>query len=112
RAPLTQPGVNVAAGEYLLAVNGRDLLAGQEVYAYFEATAGKQTLVKIGPNADGSGAREVTVVPVSDEHGLRNLAWIEDNRRKVDQMSGGRVAYVYLPDTAGGGYENFNRYYF
>jgi tricorn protease len=54
----------------------------------------------------------VTVVPVENEFGLRNLAWIESNRRKVDPLSGGRVAYVYLPNTAGAGYENFNRYYF
>ena len=66
----------------------------------FEATAGKQTVIKVGPTADGKGAREVTVVPVDSESGLRNLAWIEDNRRKVDELSGGRLAYVYLPDTA------------
>lgn len=112
RAPLTQPGVNVKAGEYLLAVNGRDAAATDDVYKYFEATSGKQTVLKIGPNADGTGSREVTVVPVGTEQNLRYLAWIEDNRRKVDQMSGGRVAYVHLPDTSVGGYTNFNRYYF
>jgi tricorn protease len=49
---------------------------------------------------------------VATESNLRNLAWIEDNRRKVDQATGGKVAYVYLPNTAGSGYTNFNRYYF
>jgi tricorn protease len=112
RAPLTQPGVNVVAGEYLLAVNGRDLRATDEIYSYFEETADKQVVLRVGPNPEGSGARDVTVVPVEDESGLRNLAWIEGNRRKVDQMTGGRVAYVYLPDTYAGGYTNFNRYYF
>ncbi len=112
RAPLTQPGVNVVAGEYLLAVNGRELKASDNLYSFFEGTADKQVVIKVGPNADGSGSREVTVVPVPSETGLRNLAWIEDNRRKVDQMSGGRLAYVYLPNTAGAGYTNFNRYYF
>ncbi|PYV86170.1 MAG: protease [Acidobacteria bacterium] len=112
RAPLTQPGVNVVAGEYLLTVNGRDLRGSDDVYSLFEETAGKQVVLKVGPNADGSGSREVTVVPVEDERGLRNLAWIEGNRRKVDEMTGGRVAYVYLPDTYAGGYKNFNRYYF
>jgi tricorn protease len=112
RAPLTQPGVNVAAGEYLLAVNGREVSAAEEVYKFFEATAGKQTLLKVGPSADGKGAREVTVVPVGSESGLRNLAWVEGNRRRVDELSGGRLAYVWLPDTAQGGYVNFNRYYF
>jgi tricorn protease len=112
RAPLTQPGVNVREGEYLLAVNGRDLRATDNVYSYFEGTAGKQTVIKVGPNPDGTGAREVTVVPVASETGLRNLAWIEGNRRKVSELSGGRVAYVYLPNTGGAGYTNFNRYFF
>jgi tricorn protease len=111
-APLTQPGVNVAAGEYLLAVNGRDVLPPANIYSFFEETAGKSVVLRVGPNADGSGAREVTVTPVENEGGLRNLAWIEDNRRKVDQLSGGRLAYVYLPNTGEGGFTNFNRYYF
>lgn len=112
RAPLTQPGVNVVAGEYLLAVKGREVRATDNVYSFFEATAGKQVVIKVGHNPDGTGTREVTVVPVDSEFGLRNLAWIEDNRRKVDAMSGGRVAYIYLPDTFTGGYRNFNRYHF
>jgi tricorn protease len=112
RAPLTQPGVNVVAGDYLLAVNGRDLRAADNLYSFFEATAGKSVTLKVGPNPDGKDAREVTVVPVESEFALRNLAWIEDNRRKVDQLSGGRLAYVYLPNTGGPGYINFNRYYF
>jgi tricorn protease len=112
RAPLTQPGVNVTAGEYLLAVNGRDLRPPESVYAPFESTAGKSVVIRVGPNPDGTSARDVTVVPVDDEYGLRNLAWIESNRRKVDELSGGKLAYVYLPDTGGGGYRNFNRYFF
>jgi len=111
-APLTQPGVNVTAGEYLLAVNGREVLPPANIYSFFEETAGKSVVLRVGPNADGSGSREVTVVPVENEAALRNLAWIEDNRRKVDQMSGGRLAYVYLPNTGEGGFTNFNRYYF
>jgi tricorn protease len=112
RAPLTQPGVNVKAGEYLLAVNGRELRGSDEIFSFFEETAGKQVVLKVGSDPSGTGAREVTVVPADDEFGLRNLDWIESNRRKVDQMTGGRVAYVHLPDTANGGYTNFNRYFF
>jgi tricorn protease len=112
RASLTQPGVNVVAGEYLLAVNGREVNTASEVHSYFQGTAGKSVVIKVGPNPDGTGSREVTVVPVESETGLRNLAWIEDNRRKVEELSGGRLAYVYLPNTAGAGYTNFNRYYF
>jgi len=112
RAPLTQPGVGVKQGEYLLAVNGRPLSATDEVYAFFQATAGKSVVLRVGPRADGADARDVTVVPVASEAGLRNLAWIEGNRRAVDRLSGGRLAYVWLPDTADRGYANFNRYYF
>ncbi|HXK62236.1 MAG TPA: PDZ domain-containing protein, partial [Acidobacteriota bacterium] len=112
QAPLTQPGVNVTAGEYLLAVRGRDLTAADNIYSFFENTAGKQVVIKVGPNPDGTDSREVTVVPIADETDLRNLAWIEDNRRKVEQASSGRLGYVYLPDTARGGYAFFNRYFF
>jgi tricorn protease len=112
QAPLTQPGVNVTPGEYILAVAGRELTAADDIYAFFEQTAGRQVIVRVGPNPDGTRARDVTVVPVESEENLRRLAWIEGNRRKVDEMTGGRVAYVYLPNTAGAGYSNFNRYYF
>jgi len=112
RAPLTQPGVNVTVGEYLLAVNGRDVSGADEVYSFFEGTAGKSVRLKVGPDPGGAGAREVTVVPVGSEQALRNLAWVEDNRRKVDELSKGRLAYIYLPDTASGGYTFFNRYFF
>jgi tricorn protease len=112
QAPLTQPGVNVKAGEYILAVAGRELHAADDIDSFFEGTAGKQVLIKVGSTPDGKGSREVTVVPIDSEIGLRHLAWVEGNRRKVDELTGGRVAYVHLPNTAGGGFSSFNRYYF
>lgn len=111
-APLTQPGVNVNVGDYLLAVNGHSVTAADNLYSFFEETAGKQTFLKVGPNPDGAKSRDVTVVPLDSEANLRNLDWIEGNRRLVDKLSGGKLAYVYLPDTGGGGFKNFNRYYF
>jgi tricorn protease len=112
RAPLTQPGVNVKAGEYLLAVRGRELRAGDNVYSFFENTAGKSVIIKVGPDPTGAGAREVTVTPLGNELAIRNRAWVEGNRRKMDKLTGGRVAYVYVPDTADLGYTSFNRYFF
>ncbi len=112
RSPLTQPGVNVKAGEYLLSVNGKPVRAEDEVYRFFEGTAGRSVVLEVGPNADGTGSRKVTVVPIESERGLRHMAWVENNRRLVDKLSGGRLAYLYLPDTSVGGYTNFNRYYF
>jgi len=111
-APLTQPGVNVKAGDYILAVNGHALHASDNIYSFFEETAGKQVVLKVGSNPDGKDSRDVTVVPVESEENLRHLAWIESNRRRVDEATGGRVAYVHVPNTAGGGYTSFNRYYF
>jgi tricorn protease len=112
RAPLTQPGVNVKAGEYLLAVKGRDLRSTDNLYTALEATAGTSVVIRVGPDPGGANSREVTVVPVDSEYALRNYAWIEDNRRKVDKMTDGKVAYIYLPDTANGGYAYFNRYFY
>jgi tricorn protease len=111
-APLTQPGVNVKSGDYILAVNGRDLHASDNIYSFFQETAGKQVVLKVGATADGKDSREVTVVPVESEENVRHLDWIESNRRRVDQATGGKVAYVHMPNTAGAGYTSFNRYFF
>ncbi|MBK5292373.1 MAG: PD40 domain-containing protein, partial [Acidobacteriia bacterium] len=112
KAPLTQPGVNIAIGDYLLAVNGIELRGTDNVYSFFEVTSGKAVVLKVGADPAGAGAREVTVVPIADEAKLRKLAWVEANRRKVDQMTNGRVAYIYMPDTGYGGYLSFSRYFF
>ena len=111
RAPLTQPGVNVVAGDYLLAVDGRELRASDNVYGYFLDKANKQVVLRVGPNADGSGAHDVTVMTVPEEFNLRHRDWLVHNMQVVDQLSGGKLAYVYLPNTAEAGYESFNRYY-
>ena len=76
-SPLTLPGVYVKEGEYLLAVNGRELHAHDNLYQFFDGTAGKQTVLHVGPNADGKDARDVTVIPIDDEDGLRNIDWVE-----------------------------------
>jgi tricorn protease len=112
RAPLTQPGVDVRAGEYLLAINGKNITAQDNIYAALEATANRQVRLKVGPNPSDEGSREVIVVPVASEGGLRHRAWVEDNRRTVDRLSGGKVGYVHVPNTSTGGYTSFNRYYF
>jgi tricorn protease len=112
QAPLTQPGSDVRVGDYLLAVNAHELKADDNLYAFFGETAGRQITIRVGPNADGRGARDVTVVPVANEFGLRNRDWIESNRRKVDELSGGKLAYVYVPDTEYDGFTSFNRYFF
>ncbi|HEV7816451.1 MAG TPA: PDZ domain-containing protein, partial [Janthinobacterium sp.] len=112
RAPLTEPGLNVKAGEYLLAVESRPLLPPTNLYSAFENSAGKAIDITVGPDPDGSKSRTVTVVPIANEDALRNRDWIEGNIRKVNAATGGRVAYVYVPDTAGKGHTYFKRYFF
>ena len=112
RAPLNAPGVNVAVGDYLLAVDGKDVKADAEVYKHFEQTVGRRTELKVGPKPDGADARTVVVEPIADESTLRNRAWVEGNLHKVHERTKGRVAYIYVPNTAGQGYSYFKRYFY
>ncbi|RYG43041.1 protease, partial [bacterium] len=111
-APLAQPGVLAKPGEYVLAIDGRELTDATDLYEALEGKAGKQVKVKLGPTPDGKDSREVTVLPVGSEAGLRRQAWVEDNRRYVEKATGGRGGYVHVPDTAQGGWTNFTRYYY
>jgi tricorn protease len=112
RAPLTEPGVNVHEGEYLLAVDGREVHGSDEIYSFFLDRAGKSVQLKVGPDPSGKDARVITAVPIPNERSLRLRDWMEGNRRKVEELSGGKLAYVYLPNTSVAGFTNFNRYYF
>ena len=106
------PGIQTAEGDYLLEVNGQQLAPPTNIYSLFEGTAGRQTLITVSKTPSMEGSRLVTVVPVANEDGLRTRAWIEDNRRLVDKLSNGRLAYVWLPNTTGPGYTAFTRYYY
>lgn len=112
QAPLSAPGIQIAEGDYLLEVNGRPLAPPTNLYSAFEGTAGHQTLIRVNKTPSPEGSRVLTVVPVASDQGLRTRAWIEANRRRVDELSGGRLAYVWLPNTGGGGYSYFTRYYY
>lgn len=112
RAPLSTPGVQISEGDYLLEVNGKPLVPPGNPYSLFEGTADRQTIIRIGSSPSNEGSRLITVIPVASEDGLRTRAWIEDNRRMVDKLSGGKLAYVWLPNTAGPGYTSFTRYFY
>jgi tricorn protease len=112
RSPLTEPGVDVKTGEYLLAVGGQDLRPPTNLYSLFENSSGKIVEIKVGPNPDGTGARTVSVVPVASESALRNRDWVEGNLKKVADATGGRVAYVYVPNTSTLGHTYFKRYFY
>ncbi|MDQ2844665.1 MAG: PDZ domain-containing protein, partial [Acidobacteriota bacterium] len=112
RAPLATPGIKVSVGDYVLAVNGEELRAPDSLYRLLDGTADRQTILTVNSQPTTEGSRQITVIPVANEQGLRTRAWIEANRRLVDKLSDGKLAYAYLPNTAQPGYQSFNRYYF
>lgn len=114
KAPLAEPGLNLREGMYILAVNGQELTADIDIYSLFDFTVGKQVSLKVNDKPSLSGARDIIVKPISfgNEVALRRQEWVENNRKKVDQLSNGQIAYVYMPNTGREGYTSFNRYYF
>ncbi|MCF7561794.1 PDZ domain-containing protein [Sabulilitoribacter multivorans] len=112
RSPLTEPGVNVNVGDYIIAVNGKNVSANDNLYSFFENTADKIITLTVSSNANGNDARTVKVTPVGNEQALRNRDWVEGNIKKVEEATNGQVAYVYVPNTAGAGHEYFKRYFF
>ncbi len=111
-APLGMPGIRVEEGDCLLEVNGRPVRAPENVFAAFVGTAGKQTRIKVGRSAGDPQARTYTVQPVRSEARLRYTAWVEGNREKVAKATGGRIAYVHVPDTATEGIQEFSKQYY
>jgi tricorn protease len=107
RSPLTEPGVNVKEGEYLVAVNGRPLRVPQNPYELFIDTAGENVTLTVNSKPGDDGARTVVVKPISSEFSLRQLDYIDTNREKVDKATNGRVGYVYLPDMDAAGLNEF-----
>ncbi|HEX9728616.1 MAG TPA: PDZ domain-containing protein [Gemmatimonadales bacterium] len=112
RGPLAVPGMHVTEGDYLVAIDGRALRAPTNPFMLLEGTAGRTITVSVNERRSLDGAREIVVEPVANEGQLRTWAWVEHNRRVVDELSGGRLAYVWLPNTGQGGYTFFNRMYF
>jgi len=110
--PLAKPGVNIAEGDFLLRVNNIDIKADREIYSYFVGLAGKQVTLTVNSKPTLTGAREVTVVPASGENGFRYMDWLESNRMAVDKASGGKIGYIYLPDTWNGSATDFPRYFY
>jgi tricorn protease len=112
RSPLTEPGVNVKEGDYLLAVNGRPLRAPQDPYELFVNTANETVTLTVNSKPSESGSRNVVVKPINDEYNLRELNMVNTNRKKVDEATGGKVGYIYLPDMGEAGLDAFVKEYF
>lgn len=112
KAPLAAAGVDVAEGDAVLAIDGHALDATVNIFALLEGTVDKQVSLTVSKDGTAKAARTVVVIPVQSEGALRQWAWVERNREYVEHKSGGKVGYVYLPDTGGDGYEFFNRMFF
>ncbi|MFM9994691.1 MAG: PDZ domain-containing protein [Phycisphaerales bacterium] len=113
RGPLSQPGVDVKVGDYLLAVNGAPVDTTRDPWAALIGTAGRPTALTVGPNpVIDASAREIVVKPIDSEAGLRFRAWIEANRAYVDQKTGGKVGYIYVPNTGVDGQNELFRQFF
>lgn len=111
-APLDRPGIRAEEGQYLVAIDGEEITSDHDLYRFLDGTAGRQTVLHLNDSPSMEGAWTETVEPIRSEVGLRQRAWVEDNRRMVDELSGGRLAYVWVPNTGGGGMSSFNRYFF
>ncbi|TFH34235.1 MAG: protease, partial [Bacteroidia bacterium] len=110
--PLSVPGMNINEGDYLISVDGREIKDTDNLYSFFQGTAGMNINVAFSSSADGTDLKKIIVKTVSNENQLRTAYWVEKNRALVDKLSGGKLAYVWLPNTGRGGYDYFNRYYF
>jgi tricorn protease len=111
-APLGEPGVHVKAGDYLLAVNGHAVRAPENVYTAFVGTIDKQTTITVGSSPNDSKPRTYSVEPVESEQSLRYTAWVNANRDKVTQATGGRIAYIHVPNTSIAGIQEFSKQFY
>lgn len=109
--PLVRPGLKVSEGNYLLRVNGREITADKEIYAYFQGLAGKQVTLLLGDRPSAAGAWEIVVEPLRGENTLRYLDWCERNRQIVERESKGTIGYIHLPDTYTGSAREFPKYW-
>ena len=109
RSPLTEPGLKVKSGDYLIAVNGQEAKSSQDVYAYFQNLAGKLVTLKVNGNPRSEGAWEIIVKPIGNEAGVRYLDWINNNRKRVEEATGGRIGYMHVPDTSIDGIIQFDK---
>lgn len=111
-APLGLPGINVNEGDYVISINGKTVHPEENIYSYLEQTANREITIEVNSKPTKTGARSFLIKPVANEAGLRHQEWVESNRKKVDELSDGKLAYVYVPNTSQAGFASFNRYYF
>ena len=107
RSPLTEPGLNVSEGMYLLGIDGEEVTSARSPYSYLENKVDVPVTITVASNAAGKGARDISVRPIGSEIALYYMDWVERNRRLVDELSGGRIGYMHIPNTWYDGYRAF-----
>ncbi|MGB7488771.1 MAG: S41 family peptidase [Thermoanaerobaculia bacterium] len=112
RSPLTEIGIDINEGDYVLAIDGEELLGGTSPYEYLQHKADRTVELTVNSTPSMSGAREVSYKPITQERSLRYLAMQLDNQRRVDELSGGRLGYMHLPDMGASGIQEFIKWYY
>ncbi|MBN3034366.1 MAG: PD40 domain-containing protein [Bacteroidales bacterium] len=112
RSPLTEVGVDVHEGDYILAVNGKSTTEMNDIYQSLFGMAGKQVELTVNNVPSLDGARRVTVIPARDESGLYYYNWVQDNIRKVEAATEGQVGYIHIPDMSSEGLNEFVKHYY
>jgi tricorn protease len=112
RSPLAEVGLRIRPGDFIVAVNGRPTNEMVNIYEALLDTPGKQVRLKVNSKPMEKGSREVTVVPIEDEHALYYFNWVQDNIRKVDQATRGEVGYLHVPDMGVPGLNEFVKHYY
>ncbi|MBV1907680.1 MAG: PDZ domain-containing protein, partial [Kangiellaceae bacterium] len=112
KAPLSAPGIGAKEGDTIHSINGNALTGETNIFSLFENTVGKQVTLMVSTDGKKKNAKKVIVEPIANEQNLRFWSWVEGNRKAVEEASNGKVGYVYLPDTANGGFTFFNRMFF
>ncbi len=112
RSPLTEVGVDVAVGDYLLAINGREISADENIYRRLHLPSGQAVELIVSERADGRDARTVLVEPVGSETPLHYLTWVRDNHRRVTEATDGRVGYLHIPDMSTDGIREFIKWFY
>lgn len=112
RSPLTEPGVDVKAGEYIVAIDGVPTNTVKDMYSLLVGKAEIPTEISLNAKPQLSGARKVVVSPLANEYPLIHYNWVQDNIKKVDQASNGRIGYIYIPDMGPEGLNEFARYFY
>jgi len=112
QSPLTEIGVNVREGEFIVAVDGRSTAELTDIWEALVGKAGKQVTLRVNGIASAQGARDTVVVPTEDERGLYYYGWVQDNIAKVTKASGGRVGYIHVPDMGVPGLNEFAKYFY